>query len=86
MHSKCNWLRVSVRFDGCRVFSAADEVGRRTSAEQQPDSLDENRLARAGLAREDVEARFALNRDRVDDRQVGNIEEAEHCKRRELQS
>ena len=43
--------------DGGGVLAGADEVARGAAAEQQSDGLDENRLAGAGLAGQDVEAR-----------------------------
>ena len=78
--------RLEDGFDGGRVLAGADEVARRAAAEEQADRLDEDRLARAGFAGQDVEARLELDLDGVDDREVRDAEEAEHLKRRELQS
>ena len=68
------------------VFAGADQVARRAAAEQQADRFDQDRLAGAGLAGQDVEAGVELDLDRVDDREVLDAEEAEHRKERELQS
>ena len=62
-----------------RVLAGADEVARRAAAEQQADGLDQDRLAGAGLAGQDVEAGVELDLDRVDDREVRDAEEAEHA-------
>ena len=60
----------------------ADEVGRRAAAEEQADRFDEDRLAGAGFAGEDVEAGLELDLDGVDDREVADAEEAKHRKAR----
>ncbi len=52
------------------LFAGPDEVAGGAAAEQQADGLDEDRLAGAGLAGQDVEARLELDLDRVDDREV----------------
>ena len=67
-----------MRLDGRLRLAGADQIGRRPGAEQQPDRLDEDRLARAGLARQDVEAGFELDVDGLDDRKVADAEEAQH--------
>ena len=74
------------RFDGRGVLAGADEVARGAAAEQQADGLDEDRLAGAGFAGQDVQAGVELDLDRVDDREVLDAKEAEHRKERELQS
>ena len=74
------------RFDGRGVFAGADEVAGRAPAEQQADRLDENGLAGAGFAGQDVQAGVELDLDRVDDREVPDAQEAKHAKERELQS
>ena len=63
------------------VLAGADEVARGAAAEQQADGLDEDRLAGAGLARQDVQAGVELDLDRVDDREVPDAQEAEHAER-----
>ena len=60
------------------VFAGADEVGAGAAADEQVDGLDEHGLARAGFAGEDVEARFELDLESVDDRQVAHAEKAKH--------
>jgi len=54
-------------------------IWRGTSPEQQPDGLDQNRLAGAGLPRQDVEAIVELDLDSLDHRQVTDSKEAEHA-------
>ena len=60
------------------VLAGADEVAGRAAAEQQPDRLDEDRLAGPGFARQDVEAGLELDLDRVDDGEAFDAEEAKH--------
>ena len=71
---------------GGGVLARADEVAGGAAAEQQADGLDEDGLAGAGLAGQDVEAGVELDLDRVDDREVPDAQEAKHAERRELQS
>ncbi len=66
------------RFDGRLRLAGADQIGRGAGAEQQADRLDEDRLARAGLAGQDVEAGLELDLDGLDDRKVADAEEAQH--------
>jgi hypothetical protein len=73
---------VENRLDRSQFLSSAHEVTRGPSAEQQPDSLDENRLPRPGLAGEHVEAAIELDLDRVDHRKVADAQEAEHRRER----
>ena len=76
---------VEDRFDGRRVLAGPHEVARRSPAEQQADGFDQNRLAGAGFARQDVQARVEFDLDRVDDGEVPDAKEAEHdgrCVRR----
>ena len=47
-------------------------------ADQRLEGTDDQRLARAGLAGEDVEARLELDGGVFDDRQVGDVQFAEH--------
>ena len=60
------------------VFAGPNELARRPAPEQQADRLDEDRLAGAGLAGQDVQAGIELQFDRIDDRKVFNPEKAEH--------
>ena len=59
-------------------FAGANQVGRGAGAEQQPDGLDEDGLAGAGLAGQDVEAGLELDLDGLDHRKVADAEEAQH--------
>ena len=74
------------RLDRGGVLAGADEVAGGAPAEQQADGLDEDRLAGAGLAGQDVEARVELDLDRVDDREVLMRRKRSMRKARELQS
>src|SRR5581483_578048 len=67
-------------FDRGRLLAGADQVARRAAAEQQSDRLDQNRLARAGFTREDVQTGLELNLEGVDDRETLDAEEAEHAR------
>ena len=58
------------RFDRRGVFAGADEVAGGAAAEQQSDRLDEDRLAGAGLAGQDVQAGVEFDLDRVNHREV----------------
>ena len=60
------------RFDRRGVFAGAHEVARRAPAEEQADGLDEDRLAGAGFARQDVQAGIEFDLDRVNHREVLN--------------
>ena len=67
------------RLERGAVLARPDEVGRGAAAEEQADRLDEDRLAGAGFAGQDVEARAELDLDRFDDGQVSDGEEPEHA-------
>ena len=67
-------LRCGVRFAG------PHQIGRRAGAEQQADRLDEDGLARAGLAGQDVEAGLELDLDGLDHRKVADAEKTEHAR------
>ena len=65
-------------FDRRLLLPRPDEIGRGPAADEQPDGADEDRLARAGLAGEDVQARLELELETIDDGQIADGEEAEH--------
>jgi len=65
-------------FDERALFAGPDEVAGRAAAEQEADRLDENRLPRAGLAGQDVQAGLELDLDRVDDGEMLDAEKSEH--------
>ncbi len=71
------------RFNRGRVLAGADEVARGSTAEQQPDGFDKDRLSRPGFAREDVEPGIEFDLDRVDDREVPYAQETKHVEKRE---
>ena len=60
------------------ALAGADQVGGGAGAEQQADGLDEDRLAGAGLAGQDVEARLELDLDGLDHRKVADAEKTQH--------
>ena len=60
------------------VFAGAHEVGAGAAADQQVDGFDEDGLAGAGFAGEDVEAGLELDLEVIDDRQMAHAEEAKH--------
>ena len=66
------------RLDGRLGLAGAHQIGRRAGAEQEADGLDEDRLARARLAGQDVEAGLELDLDGLDHREVADAEEAQH--------
>ena len=70
--------RVEDGLDRRRVLPGPDEVGRGAAADQQPDGADEDGLAGAGLAGQDVQAGLELELEAVDDGQIADGEEAEH--------
>ena len=72
------------RFDGGEVFAGANQVLGRASAEQEPDGFDEDGLAGAGLARQDVERLFKVDGHRLDHREVADGQVSNHgeCLRR----
>ncbi|MEZ4369011.1 MAG: hypothetical protein R2939_22430 [Kofleriaceae bacterium] len=69
------------RLDHRLVGAGARDVGRRPPAAQQVDGLDDERLAGAGLAGEDVEALAQLDGDVGQDGEVGDAEVSEHGRR-----
>ncbi len=69
---------VEDRLDGRDVFARPHEVARRARAKQQSDGFDEDRLAGARFARQDVQAGFELDLDFVDDREVLDAQVAQH--------
>ena len=68
------WLRqpVEQRLDPRRLGAVADERRVGARAERQPERVDEQALARAGLAGDDVEARVEREAESVDEREVGD--------------
>jgi len=77
-------FRFSTLEDGfdCRsILTRPDQVTRCTSSKQQPDGLHENRFARSGFARQDVQAGVEFDLSRIDNREVGNAQETQHLKR-----
>ena len=60
------------------LLARPHEIGRRPAADEQPDGADEDRLARAGLAGEHVQARLELDLQTIDDGQIADGDEAEH--------
>ena len=72
------------RFDRRGVLAGAHQVARGASPEQQADGFDEDRLAGAGLAGQDVEAGVEFDLDRVNHRKVLNAQEAKHGEASEM--
>ncbi len=75
-------------FDRRGFLTRTDELGRRPTAEQKSDRLDEDRLSGTRLAGQHVETAVELDLRLVDDSQMGDAQEAEHddSEERELQS
>ena len=67
------------RFDGGEVFAGANQVLGGAAAEQQADRFDEDRFAGAGLAGEDVERLFKVDRHRLDHREVADGQVPNHA-------
>ncbi len=67
------------RFDAGNLLACADQVLGGTSAEQQADSFDEDGFAGAGLAGQDIERLFKIDRDRLDHREVADGQVADHA-------
>src|SRR5207253_7192577 len=67
-------------FDGGDVLVGPDKVARRAPAQEQADRLNENRFAGSGFACQDIEAGVEFHLDRVDDREVADLQKAEHEK------
>ena len=66
------------RFDGGVGLAGSNEVGRGAPAEQKPHGFHDDRLARSGLAGENVEARLELDLDGLNHREVADAQKAEH--------
>ena len=60
------------------VLAGPDEVGRRPPADQQADGADDDGLAGAGLAGEDVQPGLELQLELIDHCQVAYGEKAKH--------
>ena len=59
-------------------FARADEVGRCAASHEQPDRLDEHRLAGPGFAGQDVQPGLEFDLDRIDNGEVLNAQKAKH--------
>jgi biopolymer transport protein TolQ len=66
------------RLNGSEVLSRPDQILRRSSPQQETDGLDENGLAGAGLARQNIERVFKFDCDRLEDRQVPDRQVTNH--------
>ena len=66
------------RLDGGGLFAGPDELGAGAAADEQADGADEDGLAGAGLAGEDVEAGREFELESIDDGEVGDAEEPDH--------
>ena len=66
--------------DGGEVLARADEVGARASTDEQTDRVDEDGLARARLAGNDVEAGFELHLELIDHGEMANPEKTQHVR------
>ena len=64
--------RLEDRLDGRGVLAGADEVGGGAAADEQADRADQDGLAGAGFAGQDVQARLELELEPVDDGQVAD--------------
>lgn len=69
------------RLDRCQGIPGPDQVCRGSAAKQQSDGLDEHRLARAGLTRQDSEAVLELDVRGFDDREAPDAEKTQHLRR-----
>ena len=78
MISPSRGRRSKMRFDRGLDFAGPNQIGGRACAEQQTNCLDEDRLPRAGLARQNVEARLELDLDGLDHRKVADAKQAQH--------
>ena len=69
------------RLDGGRLGVAANHVGLRASPPDEEDRVDQDGLAGAGLAGEDVDAGDEGDRDVLDNREVPDPQLAQHPRR-----
>ena len=65
-------------FDRRLLLPRPHEIRRRPAPDEQPDGAHEDRLARAGLAGEHVQARLELDLETIDDGQIADGDESEH--------
>ena len=70
--------RLEESFHHRRLRAGSDEVGLRTCADDQQEGIDDDGLARARLAGEDVEARAEGHRHLLDDGKVAKPELGQH--------
>src|SRR5206468_8708184 len=66
------------RLDRRFLLTSADHVRRRLAADGELERRRENRLSRAGLAGDDVEARLEAEVELVDQREVADLQLFEH--------
>src|SRR4029453_9382339 len=66
------------RLNCCRVLAGSHTLARRAATEQQADGFDEDRLARAGFTRQDVEAGVEIDLEPLDDGQVFDAQIPQH--------
>jgi hypothetical protein len=71
--------KLEERFDDRLVRAVAQHLGAHPSAEDEVESVDEDGLARAGLAREHVQARAKADLDGVHDREARDSQRREHA-------
>ena len=65
-------------FDRGLDLAGPNQIGGRACAEEETNCLDEDRLPRSGLTRENVEARLELDLDRLDHCKVADAKQAQH--------
>jgi len=66
------------RLDGSAGLTSPHKVGRCTTTQQESDGFHEDRFTRSRLTGQDVEARFELDVDSLDYREVTNAQDTKH--------
>ncbi len=69
--------------DGLRghlLFAAPDHRRRPPRSAQEAERIDQERLSRAGLARQDIQSRAGLDRQLLDDGEISNSEVRDHAR------
>jgi hypothetical protein len=72
------WTNNEQAFNRPTLSARLDQVARKPPANQNAESIDDDRLSRSSLARKQIKPSFELNLKLVNQRDVGDIEELKH--------
>ncbi len=78
LENLCLPAQVEKRFDFCGIGVRADHFGPATRSQHQLKRIDQDRLSRAGLTRDDVEPGIELDLERFDDGEAPHAQARQH--------